>query len=423
MTATAKAKTTYSFPVPDLSDDGLAKVTAKVAQSAAEYDRTGEIPWEGLEAIYRAGLITASIAPEHGGPGITARDAARVVAAIGEGDPSVAIILANTLLTHGTIAAVPLTWYEPHYEDFLARSAQGIALANGLGAEPDLGASARGGLPATNLTRSGDGWVLNGRKGWGTGGTALTYHITHVVALEEGREPRVGFVTVPTDLPGVSVLETWDHIGLRASNTHDVVYENVKLPLGAFAELPRQPDGTVLNAAARPLSPGTFAHTALYLGVARAARAAFREFARSRVPTSLGKPIAETARIQTVAGELDLQIATAETLLFGSILRVENGDSAFVAQIPLIKAAIARAVIGATQAAVAALGNPGLTRHNSLERHLRNALCIRVHPPQEDAALLAAGRRVLGNEPTAPTSTATVTPPTVKQSTQPKETT
>jgi alkylation response protein AidB-like acyl-CoA dehydrogenase len=68
-----------------------------------------------------------------------------------------------------------------------------------------------------------------------------------------------------------------------------------------------------------------------------------------------------------------------------------------VAQIPLIKAAIARAVIGATQAAVAALGNPGLTRHNSLERHLRDALCIRVHPPQEDAALLAAGRRVLAS--------------------------
>ncbi len=113
MTATAKARTTYSFPVPDLSDDGLAKVTAQVAESAAEYDRTGEIPWEGLEAIYRAGLITASIAPEHGGPGITARDAARAVAAVGEGDPSVAIILANTLLTHGTIAAVPQPGTDP----------------------------------------------------------------------------------------------------------------------------------------------------------------------------------------------------------------------------------------------------------------------------------------------------------------------
>jgi alkylation response protein AidB-like acyl-CoA dehydrogenase len=218
-----------------------------------------------------------------------------------------------------------------------------------------------------------------------------------VSALEDGQEPRVGFVTVPTDLPGVSVVETWDHIGLRASNTHDVVYDDVELPLGAFFELPKQPDGTILNAAAQPLSASAFAHTALYVGVARAARSSFRQFTRGRVPTSLGRPIAETERIRTVAGEIDLQIATAETLLFGTLLRVEAGDAAVVAQVPLIKSAIARAVIAATQTAVAALGNPGLTRHNSLERHLRNALCIRVHPPQEDAALLAAGRRVLGD--------------------------
>jgi alkylation response protein AidB-like acyl-CoA dehydrogenase len=392
MSTTAELKT---FPAPDLSDEGLAKVTAEVAETAAEHDRTGEIPWPGLEAVNRAGLFTATVAPERGGPGIGAYDAARVVAAVGEGDPSVAIILANTLLTHGGLAALPVQWFEPHYADFLKRSAEGIALANFLGAEPDLGASARGGIPATQVTRSGDGWILNGRKGWGTGGRALTYHLAHVAAIEDGQEPRVGFVTVPTDLAGVSVIETWDHLGLRASNTHDVVYENVELPLGAFVPLPK-PDGKALNLAAQPLSAGAFAHTALYLGVARAARSAFRDFTRSRVPTSLGKPIAQTDRIQSVAGEIDLQIATAETLLFGTLLRVESGDTSVVAQVPVIKTAIARAVISATQTAVAALGNPGLTRHNSLERHLRDALCIRVHPPQEDAALLAAGRRVLG---------------------------
>jgi alkylation response protein AidB-like acyl-CoA dehydrogenase len=46
---------------------------------------------------------------------------------------------------------------------------------------------------------------------------------------------------------------------------------------------------------------------------------------------------------------------------------------------------------------VAALGNPGLSRHHPLERHLRDALCIRVHPPQEDTVLLASGRRVLSS--------------------------
>ena len=147
----------------------------------------------------------------------------------------------------------------------------------------------------------------------------------------------------------------------------------------------------------RPLPASILAHTGLYVGVARAARSAFREFTRSRVPTALGKPIAETERIQTVAGEIDLQIATAETLLYGTLLRVANGDESVGPQITVIKSAINRAVISATQTAVAALGNPGLTRHNALERHLRNALCVRVHPPQEDAALLAAGRRVLGD--------------------------
>jgi alkylation response protein AidB-like acyl-CoA dehydrogenase len=417
MTAsTEKIPVRHPFPAPDLSDEGLAKVTAEIAQHAQEYDRTAEIPWKGLEVIHRAGLTTARIPAGRGGPDISDLDTARAVIAVGEGDPSVAIILVNTLLSAQPLAGIG-RWYEPFYADFLEKSARRLTLANFAGAEPDLGASARGGLPATNVTRSGDGWLLNGRKGWVTGGRALDYLIVHVVALEDGKDPQAGFVTVPADRPGISWLDTWDHIGLRASNTHDVAFDNVELPGGAFTAVDRPATLT-----ARPLPASLLAHTGLYVGVARAARSAFREFTRNRVPTSLGKPIADTERIQAVAGELDLQIATAETLLYGTLLRAASGDESVTQQIPVIKTAINRAVINATQAAVAALGNPGLTRHNSLERHLRNALCIRVHPPQEDAALLAAGRRVLGHEPAAPAKTATATPPTATQFTQLKET-
>jgi alkylation response protein AidB-like acyl-CoA dehydrogenase len=394
MTASTEATPVRSsFPAPDLSEAGLAKVTAEIAQYAEEYDRSAGIPWPGLEAIHRAGLTTARIPADRGGPEISDLDAARAVIAVGEGDPSVAIILVNTLLTTKPLAGIG-HWHEPFYADFLERSAQRLTLANFAGAEPDLGASARGGRPATNVTRSGDGWLLNGRKGWVTGGRALDYLIVHVVALQDGQDPQTGIVTVPADRPGISWLDTWDHIGLRASNTHDVVFDNVELPYGAFAAVDRPATAT-----SRPLPASVLAHTGLYIGVARAARSAFREFTRNRVPTSLGKPIADTDRIQTVAGELDLQIATAETLLYGTLLRAAAGDESVAPQITIIKTAITRAVINATQTAVAALGNPGLTRHNALERHLRNALCVRVHPPQEDAALLAAGQRVLGVTP------------------------
>ncbi|MDN5913612.1 MAG: hypothetical protein L0I76_00590 [Pseudonocardia sp.] len=76
------------------------------------------------------------------------------------------------------------------------------------------------------------------------------------------------------------------------------------------------------------------------------------------------------------------------------LLRAGSGD-AVAAQLSLVKVAIGRSAVTAVQTAVAAMGNPGLSRRQPFERHLRDVLCVRVHPPQDDAALLAAGRRLL----------------------------
>jgi alkylation response protein AidB-like acyl-CoA dehydrogenase len=388
--------TTYTFTTPDLSPAALAEVTAEIASTAAEYDRTGDLPWAGLRAAHRAGLLTSTVGARFGGPGVGARDTVRILTAIGEGDASVGLLAANLLNTHAAQAAQP-TWPVAYYDDLLRRSRTGPALANAIRAEPELGAPARGGLPRTTAKRTAGGWVLNGHKAYATGGAALAYHIVWAVADEPGDgPPRVGHVIVPADRPGITWVDTWDHLGLRASNTHDVVYENVELPADAFLEIPRGPDGVYRDPAAAA-GPGSFGHPALYIGVARAARAAFADFARTRVPAALGKPIAQTERIQAVAGEIDLQIVQAETLLHGALLRLEAGDKSLLPELSAVKVAIARAVIAATQTAVAALGNPGLSRHHPLERHLRDALCIRVHPPQEDAVLVASGRRVLAS--------------------------
>lgn len=373
--------TAVGLPVPNLTN--LGAVTAELASTAAEYDESGAVPVRGLEVAHRAGLLTATVGKQYGGFGAGPLETARILTALGEGDPSVALIAANTLMAHAAQAASG-HWPKQFYEDVLRRP--GPAPINAIRAEPELGAPARGGLPKTSLHHTGSGWVLNGHKSYATGGAALAYHVVWAVAGE-----RVGHVIVPGDLPGITWVETWDHLGLRASNTHDVIYEGVELPEEAFVEIPRGADGVYRDPAATA-GPGSFGHPALYIGVARAARSAFATFAHSRVPAALGRPIATTERIQSVAGEIDLQIATAETLLHGALLR----DDAVLPQLSVIKVAIARAVVAAVQTAVAALGNPALSRRNSLERHLRDVLCVRVHPPQEDTALLAAGRRVLG---------------------------
>ncbi|MGV9675590.1 acyl-CoA dehydrogenase family protein [Nocardia sp. NPDC003482] len=377
--------------VPDLSDDALTRLTAEVAATAAEYDRSGAIPEAGLWAAHRGGYLTATVAARHGGPELPHRAVARILSALGEGDPSVALLAANTLASHQAQTAAG-HWPADLYAEVLRRSAERPTLLNVVRAEPELGAPARGGLPATVARRTATGFVLDGRKSFATGGAALAFHLVWTITDET--PARVGHLIVPADADGITWHDTWDHLGLRASNTHDVTYSNVVVPHENFLEIPFQ-DGVYRDPAAAS-GPTSFGHVALYVGVARAARRAFTEFARTRVPSALGRPIAETDRIRSVAGEIDAQIVQAETLLHGTLLRLESGEDIGAQRLSLVKTLIARSVIAAVETAVAALGNAALTRHHPLERHLRDVLCVRVHPPQEDSALLAAGRAVLG---------------------------
>jgi butyryl-CoA dehydrogenase len=75
---------------------------------------------------------------------------------------------------------------------------------------------------------------------------------------------------------------------------------------------------------------------------------------------------------------------------------VDAGDEDAARRAGVAKLLITRSIVGVVGTAVAAIGNPGLTRNNPLERHYRDIHCSRIHPPQDDTALIAAGRRTLG---------------------------
>ncbi len=381
-----------ALPAPDLSDAALARVTARLALTAAEHDRTAAFPWAGIRAVHEAGLLTLGVGARYGGRPASAVDVVRVLRALGEGDPAVALIAAMTLGQHTAQDRAPW-WPDDVYRAVVARSAHEPQLLNAVRAEPEWGAPARGGLPATTVRRNGDAWVLDGRKGFATGAEGLAYHLVWAVDLDApSGEPEVAHAVVPGDAPGLRVERTWDHLGQRATGTHDVVYDQVRIPLDHFHGTPvsRQtpPEGLHVIALGVP---------ALYVGVARAAQRFVVRFAHDRVPTSLGRPIATTERIQTVVGEIEAQLVQAEEVLLGLAARVDAGDPEAARRIGLAKLIATRSAIGAVQTAVAALGNPALTRHHPLERHLRDVLASRVHPPQDDAALLAAGRRVLAD--------------------------
>src|ERR1700678_2309547 len=107
--------------IPPAGLDQLAEVTSALAADAERNDRTADFPAEGIRVVHRAGLLTATGARRYGGPGGGLADTARILGALGRGDPSVALITAMTLFTHAAQAAAP-TWPDDVYRASLAES-------------------------------------------------------------------------------------------------------------------------------------------------------------------------------------------------------------------------------------------------------------------------------------------------------------
>jgi butyryl-CoA dehydrogenase len=384
MSSVIEWSTVTRLPEIDISDGALARVTAALAETAERYDRSGEFPWDGIRVVHEAGLLRLGIGEQWGGAPFGAVDSFRVFRALGKGDPSVALITAMTVLQHALQAARPW-WPDTVYRRVIEDSLERPVLVNAIRAEPEWGAPARGGLPATTIARTAGGWVVNGRKGYATGSEGLDYHL--VWAVTDEADPLIAHAIVPATAPGIEIVKTWDHLGLRASSTHDVIYRDVEIPAENFV-------GTRVSQLSTDSASGIqgVGPAALYLGVAEAARDFFVTFANERVPTSLGRPIATTDRIRTIAGEIDAQLTIAREVALGLARRQDDGEPIPATLGVLASALLSRSSIAAVQAAIGAIGNPGLTRHNALERHWRDVQASRVHPPQEDAALLAAGK-------------------------------
>lgn len=377
-----------TLPTPAL--DRLPEVTALLAARAGARDRDAAFPHEGIAAVHDAGLLTATVATRFGGPGLGLSAATRILQALGRGDPSVALVSAMTLVVHAAQRGAT-AWPEPAYTALLDASVDAPALANALRVEPDLGSPSRGGLPATVARRTDDGWRLSGRKIFSTGAVGLSRMVVH--ARTDEPTPRVGDFVVVAGAPGVTVEPTWDHLGLRASRSDDVVF--VDTPVAADHAV-----GLVPATAARGLDPDLAVWFALavppiYLGVARAALDWLVGFLRARVPTALGAPLATLPRFRAAVGEIDAELSAAEDLVAGVAHRYDDGEPGLGPRAAGAKLVTTRAAIGAVERAVALVGNNGLTRTNPLERHLRDVLCARVHAPQDDAVAAALGAAVV----------------------------
>ena len=374
---------------PEQLEAVLDELRQQFAASADRHDRDATFPFENFAELQRHNLVAAVVPVADGGVGATLSTARRIVSAVARGEPSTALVLTMTYLLHRGVSRADSRWSR-HLRDALFSSAVADgALANSLRVEPALGSPARGGLPETVARRVGDGWRLSGHKLYTTGIPALRW--LAVWARTDEPVPRVGVFLVPSGSPGIRLVESWDHLGLRASGSHEAIFDAVDLPLDHAVD--------VRTAADWVAGPDTDQYAwmivllgALYDGVARAAREWLLRFLMERTPGSLGAPLSSVPRVQQAVGEIEALLWANDALLTGLAQAADAGRPPPIADSGLVKFTVTGNAIRAVDLALQLSGNHGLSRRNPLERHYRDVLCSRIHTPQNDSILLGAGK-------------------------------
>ena len=369
--------------------EAARRLARDFARDASAHDREGTFPFANFDVLHAAGLLRLTVSRAAGGQGAGLDVARRVVTEVARGEPSTALVLAMHLTSHAAIARGD-AWPVPLARRLTDSLRTGPALVNRLQVEHEAGSPSYGALPQTRAVRTEAGWRITGRKRYATGAPLLAWLVVSAVT-DEGA-PRLGSFVVPSGAPGVSIIETWDTIGMRATGSHDVAFDGVAVAADHAIELRPAAEGT------RPDPFGSVWFMgltgAVYDGIARAARDDAVSFARRFAPSTLGAPLSSVPHIQQAVGAMEVLLETNDRLL-GSLAVDASAARPASTTAPLVRLVVIENAIRAVDLALEIAGNHGLAIGGALERLHRDVICGRTHPPGAALVRQTAAARIL----------------------------
>jgi alkylation response protein AidB-like acyl-CoA dehydrogenase len=284
---------------------------AEIAVRAAEHDRDGSFPVEAIEAMKASGFLTGAVPQEYGGLGVSSiHDVMVGLNRLGRADGSMAIAtnmhFAVSMIIHRQLKGARergLDEAAAGLEQFIGVLGAGvISMANATEAGTDVR------HPMTEATRVEDGWRLDGRKIFGTlSPVAEVMVVPCRVANADGSYASATAI-VFRGTPGQTILDNWDALGMRATGSNDVVYENcvvpeqMVFPTGQWGEF----DETILNIG----TAGNIGLLASFVGIAEGARTYIADMLQKRTKQPTGRPLAERRGIQHGMAELEIGLNT-----------------------------------------------------------------------------------------------------------------
>jgi len=339
----------------------------EIRPRAVECDHAGTFPEDIFEKAFGLGLMSGYIPEEYGGLGLKALDTCIIEEELAWGCSGIA-----TSMTCNGLALTPIlvAGTEDQKKRFVAPFAEKLQYASFCLTEPGSGSDA-GGI-ATTAKREGDSYTINGRKCFITNGSyAAQYTVFASTDRSKGHKGLSAFV-VPRSLPGVSVGKKEDKMGQRASDTADVLFEDVKVP--AENRLGKEGEGFKIAMITLDYARPTVA--AMSVGVARAAFELAMQYSKERV--QFGVPIAMNQAIHFLLADMAMDIEAARLLTYKGAWLLDAGkrntkESSFA------KAFAADLAMRVTTDAVQIYGGYGYMRDYPVEKLMRDAKLLQIY--------------------------------------------
>ncbi len=354
---------------------------------AGEYDRKEEFPWPIVRRAAELGLLGILVPPEYGGAGLDYVSYALVLEELGRADGSVTL----TVESHNSLAAnhILLFGTEAQKRKHLPRLARGEVLGAWALTEPASGSDAAA-MQATAVRRNGR-YVLNGTKSFITQGTvAGTYVVMALTDPAKGHDGISAFI-LEKGMRGLHPGKKERKLGLRASDTAQVILENVEVP----AENLLGEEGHAFRDVLQILDGGRIGLAAMAVGLARGALEESLAYAKQRV--QFGKPIAEHQAIQFKLADMATEIDAARLLTWQAAAAMDRGER--VTKLASMAKVFASEVgMRAATAAVQIHGGYGYLADYPVERYFRDVKLCEIGEGTSEIQRLIIAREILGRE-------------------------
>jgi alkylation response protein AidB-like acyl-CoA dehydrogenase len=340
----------------------------KIRPVAAQYDREGKFPWPLVKIFGEAGLFGICIPEEYGGMGMGVLELALVTEEMSKACGAITLAVAASAL--GTFPIL-ISGDDAQKKRYLPDLASGKHLAAFCLTEPGAGSDA-GGMK-TKATLVGNEYVLNGNKIFITnGGVANVYTVLAVTDPGKGSRGTSAFI-VEKGFPGLKIGKEEDKMGIRASSTHEVIFEDCRVPI----ENRLGPEGTGFISAMKTLDKSRPGVAAQALGIAQGAFDLALDYAKNRI--QFGHPISSLQAIQFMLADMATQIEAARALLYAASRHVDSGAKSVGRESAMCKLFASDTAMRVATDAVQIFGGYGYMRDYPIEKYMRDAKITQIY--------------------------------------------